>query len=67
MSTGFSNMFANLGALTFAYALGVVKDKAGAFTLGFLATSAMCAIGVVLAVVLARMRRRALADIRGNG
>jgi len=61
MSIGFGNMFANLGALSFAYALGVVKDKAGAFTLGFLATGAMCAIGVVLAVVLARMRMRALA------
>ena len=61
MSTGFSNMFANLGALTFAYALGVVKDTAGAFTLGFLATSAFCVIGVLLAVALARMRTRALA------
>jgi sugar phosphate permease len=61
MSTGFSNMFANLGALIFAYALGVVKDTAGAFTLGFLATSAFCVVGVVLAVVLARMRTRALA------
>jgi len=61
MSTGFSNMFANLGALTFAYALGVVKDTAGAFTLGFLATSAFCVIGVLLAAALARMRTRALA------
>ena len=61
MSAGFSNMFANLGALTFAYALGVVKDTAGAFKWGFLGTSAMCVIGVVLAVVLARMRTRTLA------
>lgn len=60
-STGFSNMFANLGALTFAYALGVVKDTAGAFKWGFLATSAACVLGVALAVVLAGMRTRALA------
>jgi len=61
MSTGFSNTFANLGGLTFAYALGVVKDQAGAFTPGFLATSAACVVGIVLAVALARMRARALA------
>ncbi|MGB7543332.1 MAG: MFS transporter, partial [Burkholderiales bacterium] len=60
-SAGFSNMFANLGALSFAYALGVVKDTAGAFTWGFLAIGAVCLIGVALAVVLARMRTRALA------
>jgi MFS transporter, ACS family, D-galactonate transporter len=61
MSTGFSNMFANLGALFFAYALGVVKDRAGAFTWGFVGTSVACLLGLVLTVVLARMRRRALA------
>jgi len=61
ISAGFGNMFANLGALIFAYALGVVKDTAGAFTLGFLGTSAFCIVGVALAVVLSRMRRRALA------
>jgi MFS transporter, ACS family, D-galactonate transporter len=61
MSTGFGNMFANLGALIFAYALGVVKDTAGAFKWGFIATSAFCVVGVVLAVVLGRMRTKALA------
>ncbi len=60
MSTGFGNLFANLGALVFAYALGVVKDSAGAFTLGFVATSAFCLIGVALSGVLARMRARTL-------
>jgi len=60
-SAGFSNMFANLGALVFAYSLGVVKDTAGAFKWGFLATSAFCVVGVALAVVLAGMRTRALA------
>lgn len=61
MSTGFSNLFANVGALTFAYSLGVVKDQAGAFTWGFVGISAACVIGVLLAWVLARVRKRALA------
>jgi hypothetical protein len=50
-------MFANLGALTFAYALGVVKDASGAFKWGFVATGAVCLVGVGLAFVLARLRR----------
>ena len=62
MSAGFSNMFANLGALTFAYALGVVKDASGAFKWGFVATGAVCVVGVGLASVLARMRRPAPAQ-----
>ena len=57
MSAGFSNMFANLGALTFAYGLGLVKDAAGAFKWGFIATGTACAVGVGLAFVLARLRR----------
>jgi nitrate/nitrite transporter NarK len=61
MSAGFSNTFANLGALVFAYSLGVVKDTAGSFKWGFVATGAVCVIGVVLAAVLARMRAKALA------
>jgi nitrate/nitrite transporter NarK len=56
MSAGFSNMFANLGALVFAYALGVVKDTSGAFKWGFIATGAVCVVGVGLAAALTRMR-----------
>lgn len=61
-ATGFSNLFANIGGVLTAYALGMVKDKSGSFTAGFIMIGAMCAIGVVLAVVLARMRARALAE-----
>jgi nitrate/nitrite transporter NarK len=61
MSAGFGNMFANLGALTFAYALGVVKDLSGAFKWGFVATGAVCVVGIGLAFVLSRLRSRALA------
>jgi len=57
MSAGFGNMFANLGALTFAYALGVVKDSLGAFKWGFIATGAVCVVGIGLAFALARLRR----------
>jgi len=42
----------------------VVKDTAGAFTLGFLGTSAVCVVGVALSAVLARMRRKALAPAK---
>lgn len=62
ISTGFSNLFANLGSLTFAYTLGVVKDQAGAFTWGFVGISMACIVGLVLTLVLARMRNAALAS-----
>ncbi len=61
MTTGFSNLFANIGGLLTAYTLGIVRDNAGAFTWGFVGISALCIIGVALSVVLARMRNRALA------
>jgi sugar phosphate permease len=61
MSTGFSNMWANFGALFAAYLLGYIKDHSGSFTYGFLGTSAICVVGVVLAFVLAGIRKRALA------
>ena len=60
-TTGFSNLFANLGGFFTAYALGVVKDRAGTFTWGFVGVSILCLIGVALSVVLARMRKRVLA------
>ncbi len=61
LSTGFSNLFANAGSLGFAYTLGAIKDHSGSFTWGFSAVGATCALGVVLSVALARLRRRALA------
>ncbi|MEK7230500.1 MAG: MFS transporter [Pseudomonadota bacterium] len=61
MTTGFSNLFANIGGLLTAYTLGMVRDNAGAFTWGFVGISALCLVGVALSVVLARMRNRALA------
>jgi sugar phosphate permease len=61
MSAGFSNLWANVGALTFAYTLGVIKDRQGAFSLGFMGITVACAIGLGLTLVLARMRKQALA------
>ena len=66
IAIGFSNLFANMGGLLTAYALGVVKDKAGTFTWGFVGISALCIIGVVLSTVLARMRNTALAAKRAR-
>jgi sugar phosphate permease len=60
-TTGFSNLFSNIGGLIAAYALGAVKDQAGTFTWGFVGVSGVCLAGVALAVILARMRQRALA------
>jgi len=60
MTTGFSNLFANIGGLSSAYGLGVVKDKAGSFSWGFVGIGVLCLIGVALSIVLARMRTAAL-------
>jgi nitrate/nitrite transporter NarK len=59
--TGVANLFANLGALTTAYALGVVKDSTGSFARGFFGIATLCVLGVFLSFVLARIRHRALA------
>lgn len=58
---GVSNLFANIGGFLTALALGMVKDRSGSFTWGFIGISVVCLAGVALAVVLARMRKRALA------
>ena len=59
-ATGFSNLFANIGGFLTAYALGAVKDQTGSFTWGFVGISVICLTGVVLAMVLAGMRAKAL-------
>jgi len=63
-ATGVSNLFANIGGFLTAFALGVVKDQSGSFTWGFIGISVVCLVGIALAVVLARMRTRALAAQR---
>ena len=57
-SIGFANLFANVGGFICVYALGAVRDGAGSIAWGFIGISAACNVGVVLAVLLDRMRPR---------
>jgi predicted MFS family arabinose efflux permease len=57
LTTGIGNLFANLGALASAWALGLVKDATGSFASGFYAIAALCAAGVVLSVLLGLLRK----------
>lgn len=59
-STGFGNLFANVGAFTFTYLLGVLKDATGSFLSGFFSIAIACIVGLVFTWLLARMRRSAL-------
>lgn len=57
VSTGFSNLFANLGGFTFAFGLGAIKDATGSFDAGFYALAACALLGLALTVLVARIRR----------
>ena len=63
---GFGNFFANVGALTFTYLLGVVKDQTGSFGPGFYAIAAACLLGFVATIVLEKMRGSAGPGRRGG-
>lgn len=52
--SGFSNTCANLGGLSAAYALGVIKDASGAFTWGLYALAMTCLLGMLAAAMLGR-------------
>jgi nitrate/nitrite transporter NarK len=60
ISSGFGNFFANIGGFSAIYLLGVLKDRTGAFSPGFLAIGGACFLGLALTFVLARMRRKAI-------
>ena len=60
MSIGFSNFFANMGAFSFAYLLGILKDATGSFESGFYAIGGACVIGLAFTALLARMRHKAI-------
>ena len=55
--SGFGNFFANVGAFTFTYLLGALKDQTGSFKSGFYAISAACLVGFVFTILLEKMRR----------
>ncbi len=49
--------FANIGALTFGYTIGVLKDLSGGFSAGFYTLAGCCVVGLGLTKLLARERR----------
>lgn len=55
--TGFGNFFANLGAFSFVYLLGYLKDRTGMFETGFYAIGGLCLIGIVFTLLMERLRR----------
>jgi len=54
--SGFGNFFANVGALTFTYLLGMLKDRTGSFESGFYAIAAACLVGLMSTILLEKMR-----------
>ena len=57
VSSGFSNMFANIGAFTFISVIGYLKDITGSFNAGFYGLCGCCIVGIVLTLILGVMRR----------
>jgi sugar phosphate permease len=66
ISTGFGNLFANIGGFSAVYLLGALKDATGAFKPGFLAVCGACFLGLALTFILARMRRQAALSIASS-
>jgi DHA1 family inner membrane transport protein len=52
--TGFSNFAANLGGLTFVYALGAVRDATGSFSSALYVLAGACVVALGCTVALAR-------------
>jgi sugar phosphate permease len=57
VSNGVSNMFAIFGGLFAAYLMGFLRDTTGSFEWGFYSVCILCALGLVLTLILERMRR----------
>jgi len=62
--SGFGNLFANLGAFSFTYLLGALKDQTGYFESGFYVLTGTCVIGLALTFMLEKLRRRPLSEAR---
>ena len=63
ISTGFGNMFANLGGLIATYILGTLKDITGGFAAGFHYITGLAIAGLILTLILTRMRSRTLSSL----
>jgi len=59
-TTGFSNLFANIGAFGTVYLLGALKESSGSFFSGFLTVAISCIAGLIFTVLLARIRQTSL-------
>jgi MFS family permease len=59
VTSGYGNLFANLGGVTFAYLLGAFKDTTGSFSSGLYLLAALCVGGLTCTLTLARMLRAA--------
>jgi sugar phosphate permease len=57
-TTGIGNFFANLGAFTFAYLLGALKDATGSFSIGFYTMAGACVISLIFTIMLAKIDRK---------
>lgn len=64
--SGFGNFFANVGAFTFTYSLGALKDQTGSFKWGFYALAAACLLGFLFTILLEKMRRDASGETKTN-
>ncbi|MBI2088052.1 MAG: MFS transporter [Deltaproteobacteria bacterium] len=54
--SGFGNFFANVGAFTLTYLLGVLKDQSGFFESGFYALAGVCLLGLMFTILLEKIR-----------
>ena len=52
VTSGFGNLCANLGGLTFAVTLGAVKDLTGSFNIGLFGLAALCVVGLICLLLL---------------
>jgi predicted MFS family arabinose efflux permease len=60
--SGFGNLFANMGAFSFTYLLGALKDQTGYFRSGFFTLTGACVIGLALTFMLEKIRHRPAND-----
>ena len=60
ISTGFSNLFANLGGVAVTYLMGTIKDNTGAFRYGFYIITGMSIIGLIFTFMLSKVKHTAL-------
>jgi nitrate/nitrite transporter NarK len=65
-TSGFGNLFANLGGFTFTYTIGAVKDATGSFAGGFYSLTGLCLLGVFLTFLLARLKPVSTQTRQGN-